>query len=126
MSDMFSTFEICDGNPGCIAFVNNAIRLVTDVAGKDAADEVVEKLFVRMKLNFITGDKLYMLWNDCLERNTDDALIVMLADTIESINEHINYERGRGIPYTQEELESLRHEAYIDSVVIHELNRFVE
>lgn len=93
------TFDICENNPGCIQFIAQAYAIDMIIA---------ENAFNRMQLNFITGDKLYMLWNDCLERNTDDALLVMKADTIESINEHINYDHGRGIPYTEEELESMR------------------
>lgn len=93
------TFDICEGNPGCIQFIADAYA--KDMIG-------AENAFNRMQLNFITGAKLYMLWNDCLERNTDDALIVMKTDTIESISEHINYEHGRGIPYTEEELETMR------------------
>lgn len=96
---MAVTFDICEDNYGCIQFIAEAYAM--DMIG-------AENGLNRMQLNFITGEKLYMLWNDCLERNTNDALLVMKADTIESIDEHINYEHGMGIPYTQEELESIR------------------
>lgn len=40
-----------------------------------------------------------MLWNDCCDRNTAKAVDIMLAKSIEDIFAHLNYERGRGIPF---------------------------
>ena len=82
--------SICEGNPGCIAFVRQAYSLSPFEA---------EKAFQRMDNNEIHGDKLYMLWNDCCDRDTEKAIKIMLFNTIENIKEHINYEHGRGIKY---------------------------
>ena len=41
-----------------------------------------------------------MIWNDCCDRNAEKALDIMLNNDIDDIRYHINYEDGRGIPYT--------------------------
>jgi len=62
-----------------------------------------EPAFRRMQDNGITGDKLYMLWNDCCDRDTVKAVDLMTHDTIENITRHINHKGGRGIPYSRRE-----------------------
>lgn len=52
-----------------------------------------------MYKNNIREEKLYMLWNDCCDRNTGEAIYIMNKKTITEIIEHINYEHGRGIPF---------------------------
>lgn len=84
-------FRIAEGNPGAMTFLVTAYRLAPIAA---------EAAFKRMKENSITGAKLYMLWNDCCDRDTYIAMQVMTYCSIEKINEHINYENGRGIPFT--------------------------
>jgi hypothetical protein len=59
-----------------------------------------ERAFARMRDNGIKGSKLYMLWNDCCDRDISKAVDIMINEPIDSIVEHINYERGRGIPYS--------------------------
>ena len=63
-----------------------------------------EAAFQRMQDNGIIGDKLYMLWNDCCDRDTVKAVDLMTLDTIENITRHINHKGGRGIPYSRREL----------------------
>ena len=82
-------FRIAEGNPGAMTFLVTAYRLAPIAA---------EAAFKRMKENGITGAKLYMLWNDCYDRNVFIAMQVMKNCSIEKIKEHINYENGRGIP----------------------------
>ncbi len=84
------SFDICKGNMGCMAFVMDAYKRDMWKA---------ERAFQRMQDNNIIGEKLYMLWNDCCDRNTTKAIKIMLEDDTNDIIEHINYERGRGIPY---------------------------
>lgn len=86
------SFDICEGNAGCFTFVMSAYDVDLFRA---------EKAFQRMQDNNITGCKLYMLWNDCCDRNTEKALNIMLNNTIEDILAHINYEKGRGIKYEE-------------------------
>ena len=57
-----------------------------------------EQGFQRMQENGITGDKLYMLWNDCCGRDTGLALETMMCMDMEEIVRHINYDGGRGFP----------------------------
>lgn len=47
----------------------------------------------------VTGDKLYMLWNDCCSCNFEKTMNVMLNNSTEDIFQHINYDNGRGIEY---------------------------
>lgn len=85
------TYDLCKGNPGALQFMMLAYR--------GNLMFLAERGFARMRDNDIAGDKLYMLWNDCCDRNTEQALRIMCENPIEDIIEHINYERGRGIPY---------------------------
>lgn len=87
------TFDICKGNPGALSFLADAYSINLGKA---------EKAFQKMSDADICGDKLYMLWNDCCNRDTDKAMNIMLTHSIEDIVEHINYEHGRGIPYQNE------------------------
>ena len=57
----------------------------------------------------VVGDKLYMLWNDCCDRDTALAVAVMNNLTEGEILRHINYEQGRGTPFTEEEKEKLEY-----------------
>lgn len=84
------TFDIAEGNPGCIAFMAEAYseRMF------DA-----EKAFQRMQDNGIKGSKLYVLWNDCCSRDTNKAINIMLNNTMEDIAEHINDGHVRSIKY---------------------------
>lgn len=90
-------FTICEGNPGAIVFLMSAYDI--DIFKAETA-------FQRMQDNNITGAKLYMLWNDCCNRNTELALEIAFKIPIDKIIEHINYINGRGFPFTKEELSS--------------------
>lgn len=92
------SFDICSGNPGALTFLMTAYNI--DMFGAETA-------FQRMQDNNITGAKLYMLWNDCCNRNTELALVIMKKCPIDKIVEHINYEGGRGYKFTPEELEDI-------------------
>lgn len=82
------SFDICAGNPGALTFLMQAYD--TDMFK-------AERALQRMQDNGITGSRLYMLWNDCCDRDTAHALEVMLNMSVEDIVRHINYEGGRGI-----------------------------
>ena len=53
------------------------------------------------------GEKLYMLWNDCCGRDTKLAMRIAQFASIDDIRTHINYDGGRGFPFTEEELAAL-------------------
>ena len=82
------TFKLCENNPGALTFMMQAY---------DFNMWQAEKAFQRMKDNGISGSKLYMLWNDCCDRDVEQALWAMTNMSIEDIVRHINYEGGRGI-----------------------------
>lgn len=82
-------FNICEGNPGALMFLVQAYQMQMFRA---------EKAFQRMEDNGIRGDKLYMFWNDCCDRDTGMTINLMIEWPIEKIVEHINYDGGRGIP----------------------------
>ena len=86
-------FDICKGNPGALAFLIDAYQKYFTKA---------ETAFKKMSDADICGDKLYMLWNDCCNRDTEKTINIMLTHSIEDIVKHINYEHGRGIPYQDE------------------------
>lgn len=86
-------YTIADGNIGALTFLMDAINKDPIRAGI-AMNKVGN--------NNIVGDKLYMLWSDCCDRDTFKTLDVIIFHTIKDIEEHINYEHGRGIPYINE------------------------
>ena len=88
------SFDICEGNPGCLTFLMDAYNKFLFRA---------ECAFQRMSDAGIKGAQLYMLWNDCLDRDTARAVEIMFNDPIEDIKEHINYKGGRGIHYSEKE-----------------------
>jgi hypothetical protein len=93
---MMVTFDICAGNPGALQFLMQAYDMDMFKA---------EQGFQRMQRAGITGARLYMLWNDCCNRDTEAALLAMNTLNIESVVKFINYEGGRGIPI---DIEALR------------------
>lgn len=97
----FGIANFIAGNPG-------AARFVTEAYAKNAVH--AENDFLRMLSIGVVGDKLYMLWNDCCECDTALAMAVMNELPEEEILRHINYEQGRGIPFTDEEKEKLNYE----------------
>ncbi len=86
------TFDICEGNPGAIAFLIEAY---------DMSPFKAEAGFARMQAAGITGSRLYMLWNDCCDRDTERTMNIMKSVDIESILQHIDTGTGRGIPFEE-------------------------
>ena len=91
------SFDICKGNPGALMFLMDAYKKYMFCA---------ERAFQRMQDNGITGDRLYMFWNDCCARDTGKAINLMIEWPIEKIVRHINYEEGYGIPAFDETREN--------------------
>ncbi len=92
MSGLVS-FDICKGNPGALAFV---------MAAYDKRMFDAERAFQKLSNAGILGDKLYMIWNDCCDRNVDKSIDMILNEDIDTINYYINYEHGRGLKYCPE------------------------
>lgn len=87
--------NMAKGNPGALQFICEAYAPGISIAKLARA----EQAFQRMQDNKIEGAALYMLWNDCCDRNTSKAIEIMLINDIEDIKKHINLDGGRGIPY---------------------------
>ena len=98
-------YALCAGNPGALSFIVKAYH----ESSRDA-----EYGFNRMAENGITGSRLYMLWNDCCERDTRQVLDVMLYDTIQSVIDHINDSEGRGIVYTAKDMQKIMFRKMFD------------
>ena len=89
---LFATIvKYCGNNPGAISFFMESLSY--------ANPSIAIQAFERMYKNNIREEKLYMLWNDCCDRNTGEAIYIMNKKPITEIIEHINYEHGRGIPF---------------------------
>lgn len=99
---MIDLVSICNGNIGCFAFIKEAWN--TCKCQEDLL--YVNKGLHKMQDNNIIGDKLYMLWNDCCNRNAQKTLEVMNKCSIDFIIEKINYDQGKGITITDDELAS--------------------
>lgn len=90
------SFDICENNIGCLTFLIEAY---------DKSPFYAETGFQRMSDNNITGDKLYMVWNDCCKRDTMKTLNVINKCNIDFIIEKLNYDKGMGIFIKDEEIE---------------------
>jgi len=85
------SFNIAEGNPGALTFLMDAYMQHDPFRAESA--------FQKMQDLGITGCKLYMLWNDCCNRDTCMAIDKMLECSAEEIVSHINYDNGYGIPF---------------------------
>ena len=86
------SFDICKGNPGALTFLMKAYDLDPFAA---------ERAFSRMRDAGIEGSWLYMIWNDCCNRDTRKAIRAMIEIDIEVIKDHVF--RPRGIPFEEME-----------------------
>ena len=87
--------NIADGNPGALAFVVEAYEMNRETA---------EIAFSKIEKYGIKGCDLYMLWNDCCNRDTRFAIEVILTASVGYIKKHINKAEGRGIKIDVDEL----------------------
>lgn len=87
------TFDIVKGNPGAMTFLMDAYHLAPFKA---------ERAFQKMQDADITGSKLYMIWNDCCNRDTERAIDMILDNEVNVIEHFINYDNGYGLRYCPE------------------------
>lgn len=120
MNDLtYLIMQTSQGNPGAVSF---CVEARNDL-GPDGIIAIS-----KANLYGITGDKLYMLWNDCLQRNTPATCKVLLEWSPYRILEKINYENGYGIPITEHELfpklftRRQDYSVFKDEVMDHELH----
>lgn len=96
MLNVNEIMAIAEGNLGALQFVMECL--------KSGNNQLVFGLS-RVVICGISGEKLYMLWNDCCGRDNAKTEKVMMEASMKEIHEHINYENGRGIPFDGEEWE---------------------
>ena len=92
---MMTPFDIAEGNPGAMTFMLSAYNSYPDLANL--------ALF-GMERNGITGSALYMLWNDCCDRDTKMAVEAALYCPLGFLKDHINKRGGRGIRIKVEDI----------------------
>jgi hypothetical protein len=76
-----------DGNIGALAFISE----VLDKCIKEK-DEMAALALTRAKAFDIVGTKLYLIWNDCCERDTDKAIRVLAENSKDDIMEHLTFD----------------------------------
>lgn len=78
---------LADGNIGAVAFISD----VLDKCIKEK-DETAALALSRAKTFNIIGTKLYLLWNDCCERDTDKAIRVLAENSKDDIMDHLTFD----------------------------------
>lgn len=88
--EVFKDFviKLSDGNPGCMMFVIQALH--------ETPERAVTAL-ERAQLYDLKGSRLYMLWNDCCNRNTKVAVNILLEESMRDIRRHVS--GGYGMPF---------------------------
>ena len=87
--------QLAQGNPGAMAFT---MELVAN--GDDASRDMAITALKRMDALGIRGKKLYMLWNDCCDRDTEKTVIEMLYRGRKELE--LALAGGRGVPFKDE------------------------
>lgn len=78
---------LADGNIGAIAFISD----VLDKCAKEK-DEIAALALTRAKAFNIVGTKLYLLWNDCCNKDTDKAIRVLAEHSKDDIMDHLTFD----------------------------------
>ena len=87
---------ICDfseGNPGCAEFIMESLN---------KTPQFMMKVLMFADNNEIYGSKLYMLWNDCCDRDldkVDKTIDYLLTNKVSQATIHENLNRGRALPF---------------------------
>ena len=79
---------LCCGNIGALTFMMEAFE-IDPISAAYALERGANEMD-------IIGDKMYMVWNDCCDRDTHLTLDVMKNCSKEFILERLNYEKGYG------------------------------
>lgn len=81
-------FDLSEGNPGCMIFLMDCVL--------NSKNRNFAGAFSRMQYLGIKGEKLYLIWNDCCDRDTEKALDVMLKESYQSLLDHIDFQKNDG------------------------------
>lgn len=88
------SFDLCEGNPGALTFMMSAYHKRPFLA---------EAGFSRMQRRNIKGSQLYILWNDCCNRDTEKAMHVMVHMPFHVLVDYLDTGCGRGKIISDEE-----------------------
>ena len=90
--------KMSEGNPGALTCLMDIMKKQDWYGGADS---------LTMVLSFDTlglyGSKLYMLWNDCCDRNLGKLELIMRNWQMGNLSDHdihSNISKGRGTPFT--------------------------
>lgn len=83
---------LSSGNPGALVFVMELLA-VEDSTSRERNITALK----RMDVLGIRGPKLYMLWNDCCDRDSEKTVNVMLNKSAHELNYALL--GGRGAPF---------------------------
>lgn len=93
-ANLFDTLgSFSDGNPGCITFLMESLN---------KSPQFLFKVLMFADNNEIYGSKLYMLWNDCCDRDldkVDKTIDYLLSNKVSPSAIHENLNRGRALPF---------------------------
>ena len=90
-------FDDCEGNIGALTFMCEAY-----MKGSVAQAMKAETAFERVINAGIKGTDLYILWNDCCNRDTNFTLEIMINRDIEDIKQHIKGDGCRGASFIED------------------------
>lgn len=89
------TCHFAEGNPGALTFVLEVLSI-----GDTISRRMGFAGLNRMDALGIRGEKLYMLWNDCCDRDTEKTVIEMLYRGRKELE--LALAGGRGVPFKDE------------------------
>jgi hypothetical protein len=83
-----------DGNPGCLSFLFEVI--------KRENVNVFCEMVVKLDTSELYGSLVYMLWNDCCNRDTQKTIRMINKLDSETLRSYV-VDKGRGTKYVEEE-----------------------
>lgn len=110
MSMMDVLVEFSEGNPGALTVLMELLQHY-----KDDPEFLITLMF--LDNNEIYGSKLYMLWNDCCNRDinkTIETIKYLKDNNISKETIHKNLDRGRALPF-EEFLKTTNNDSDSDS-----------
>lgn len=95
LSDNIQTasMKMSEGNPGCLLFF---IELLKE------DENIFWKIVIKLDVSEIYGSQIYMLWNDCCNRDTQKTIRMIRKLDIDTLRSYV-VDKGRGTKYIEEE-----------------------
>ncbi len=95
LSDNLQTIleKMSDGNPGCLSFFIEVLK---------EDENVFWKILIKLDTSELYGSLIYMLWNDCCNRDTQKTIRMIRKLDILTLRSYV-VDKGRGTKYIEEE-----------------------